>query len=307
MVSANYEADAKVLRNAMKGIGTDEQAIIKLVGNRSNADRQQIIKFYKSSFGEDLCENLRSELGGDLREVVLGMFMTPVEYDAHILYTAMKGVGTDEDALIEVLATRDNSRIKEIREFYKNKYGSDLESDVKSECSGDFGNFLVALLQANRDESDDVDGGLVNQDAKHLYEAGEAILGTEEEEFIRVLTLRSRAHLRELLKCYAKLAGKSLNETIESETSGDLKKVLLTLIHALTDISDYFATRIYNACKGWGTNDKQLIRALVSRDEVDLERIKKIYLQKYGKSLLKEIDSETSGDYKAMLLELAHH
>ena len=35
-------SDAETLRNAMKGFGTDENTLIKVVGNRTNRQRQII-------------------------------------------------------------------------------------------------------------------------------------------------------------------------------------------------------------------------------------------------------------------------
>ena len=43
-MSFNAEKDAEALRKAMKGLGTDEDAIIKIVCNRTNAQRQEIKK-----------------------------------------------------------------------------------------------------------------------------------------------------------------------------------------------------------------------------------------------------------------------
>ena len=45
-MNINIEQDAADLRKAMKGMGTDEDAIIKIVANRTNAQRQKIKESY---------------------------------------------------------------------------------------------------------------------------------------------------------------------------------------------------------------------------------------------------------------------
>ena len=122
------EKDAEALRKAMKGLGTDEAAIIKIIANRNNAQRQKIKVAYKASFGRDLIEDLKSELKGNLEDAVVALFEAPVDYDVSELKRAMKGAGTDEDTLIEIIASRPNWLLKQIKETYKKKYGKDLES-----------------------------------------------------------------------------------------------------------------------------------------------------------------------------------
>ena len=53
-----------------------------------------------------------------------------------------------------------------------------------------------------------------------------------------------------------------------------------------------------------GTKDTMLIRIVVSRDEIDMERIKRYYKQMYNKEMYDDVKNDVSGDYKTILLAL---
>lgn len=103
----------------MKGLGTDEDAIISVLAYRNTAQRQEIRTAYKTTIGRDLIDDLKSELSGNFERVIIGMMMPTVLYDVQELQRAMKGAGTDEGCLIEILASRTPEEIRRINQTYQ--------------------------------------------------------------------------------------------------------------------------------------------------------------------------------------------
>jgi len=303
---AGFDAqkDAQVLRKAMKGLGTDEKAIIDVLGYRSSGQRQEILAIYKSAFGRDLIKDLKSELGGHFEDVVLALMLKPEDYDAGECKRAIQGIGTDEDDLIEILCTRSNEQIKKLREAYKKLYKRELEKDLIGDTSGDFRRLLVALCNANRLENEPVTMERAQQEAKVLYDAGEGRWGTDESEFNRILCLQSHAQLALTCAEYTKLSKRSMEQVIRSEFSGNVETGMLAIVKCAQNTPAYFAEKLYKSMKGAGTKDRDLIRVVVTRCEVDMVQIKSEFRQKYKQTLEQFIKDDCSGDYKKMLIAL---
>ncbi|XP_059496326.1 annexin A4-like [Stegostoma tigrinum] len=300
----NAYHDAENLRNAMKGLGTNEDEIIEILTTRTNFQRQKIIEAFKSSYDQSLIDELRSELGGYFESVAEGLMLTPGKFDAKEMANAMEGVGTDEHVLIEVLATRTNKQLWELAEAYQSENASSLKDDLKSENSGDFEELLVSLLKAKREESNYVDGDLANQDAKALFAAGEDKWGTDETTFIKVFCRRNFAHLRRVFEEYYQITNKDIEDTIKDEMSGTFQMAMLALVQYAKNPAAYFATKLYESMSGAGTDDRSLIRIIISRCEVDMIDIKAEFMRLYGKSLYSYIQDDVGGDYAKILLRL---
>jgi hypothetical protein len=300
----DYEADAMALREAIEGAGTDEDTLINLTASRSNNDRCEIRGAYKAAFGRDLLDDLRDDIGGNFGQVVCSMYMSPVEFDVQELRKSVEGGGTEEGIISEIVGSRSNYRLKEILGLYKVKFDEDFEERVKGEVSGDYEKLLVALLQCSRNDTDEVDEDACQEDVNALYEAGEGKWGTDEETFNRIFAMRNSYHLRRMNEMYMAEKETPLMDVVESEFGGDTKILLKTILHAHINPADYYATRIYKACKGFGTDEETVTRALVVMDEAFLPQVKEIFETKYEKTLRDTIADECSGDYGKMLLAL---
>jgi hypothetical protein len=66
----NAEADAERLRKAMKGMGTDEPAIIDVFSKRTAKQRLQIALFFKTMYGKDLAQDLKSETSFNFKSLI---------------------------------------------------------------------------------------------------------------------------------------------------------------------------------------------------------------------------------------------
>lgn len=298
------ETDAKVLRKAMKGMGTDEKKIIGVCGYRSSAQLVQVKEKYNAAFGRDLIKDLKSELKGDLEDAIVCRFHTRFEMDAWFCYKAMKGAGTDEKALIDILCTKSNDEMEEIKKSYEIMYDKTLVKAVKGDVSGDFQRLLVSLISAKREAADEIDEDKAKTDAKELKEAGIEAWGTDEDTFNRIICLRSYPQLRAVMKAYRKETGSELAEDVKKEFSGDIEKGLLTVLAYADDPIGYYSDQLYKAMKGMGTDEDTLTRVICCRCEIDLQYIKQRFRKDKTKELDKTVKKETKGDYEKILLAL---
>ena len=299
-----YLQHVEILRNACQGAGTDEDAIVKVIASTTNQERAIIRRLYTQKYNEDLITRLQNELSGDFKDAAVGSFMTPTEYDAYCLNGAMKGLGTIEGVLSEIIGSRTPQELAAIKQVYAANYGEVLDNAVASDTSGDYQKLLLGLLQCQRSNAAQPDANACMNDAAALYQAGEGKWGTDEATFIRIFSTRSPAELALINQYYKQNTGKGLLGAIDSEFSGDTKDLLDTIIRSNVDPYGYYANRIHDSVAGMGTNDSRLIRNVCARHAVDMPYIKQAYLRDYGKDMLTDLQGDTSGHYRQVLSSL---
>ncbi|KAJ8339232.1 hypothetical protein SKAU_G00360180 [Synaphobranchus kaupii] len=300
----NAGADASAIRKAIEGIGTTEKTLIDILTQRSCAQRQLISKTYHEATGKNLIDDLEGDTHGDFEDLLVALLTAPAVFDCHEFIRATKGAGTTESTLIEILASRSNKQIKALSDVYLAETGKTLIDGIKSEISGDFAKALLILAEGKRDENTKVDVGKAKTDAKTLYEAGEKKWGTDESKFIDILCHRSVPQLRQTLVEYKSLSGKTLQQSIENEMSGNLQDLLVAIVKCVKSVPAYLAERLFQSTRGTGTDEATLIRIMVGRSEIDMLDIRAEYKKLFGYSVYSIIKSETSGDFRKTLLKI---
>eukprot|EP00158_Paraphelidium_tribonemae_P002033 Partr_v1_DN25056_c0_g1_i4_m50604 putative annexin A7 len=300
---ADIDAIVTQIRAATKGFGTDEEKLINTMVSITPQQASKVNAYYKANYGKPVLDVIESECSGQFGKLLSKLVLPETYTAAKTLNKAMKGMGTDEKKLIEVLIGRSNGEVHSIKAFYKELYNKDLEEEIKGEVKGDAKKFFVALLQGMRDEAGenkDVAG-----DVQLFYKAGEGKIGTDEAEFIRLLANRQYVHLKRVFAAYAEKHGKTMSKVVEKEFTGLGETVLLAMVRCIDETAEYFANLLHESMKGVGTDEEKLHRIILRiRATPIMEEVKAVYLKKHGKSLRKAIESETSGDHEKLLVAL---
>jgi annexin A7/11 len=293
------EEDAKALRDAMKGIGTDEKVLVKIICNRSRPQLQAVEAAFKHKYGKDLKKELKSETSGFFRKVLVYRFQPQFEMKKKGLLKAVKGAGTNERLLISILAYTPNQELKAI-------LGSDhsLRDRIVKDLSGDFKDAVKDILGCDRDENPNINPAEIADTVKKLYKAGEGKIGTDEKTFYKILCNKAPWFNQALNVAYGKEHKHSLEVAISKEMSGWIKEFLEALVNAPYD---YYAERLYKAMHGAGTDDKVLSWLFGFLERNELQFVEAIFNKRYPKSLKDMVKADTSGHYERALCELMGH
>jgi annexin A7/11 len=195
----------------------------------------------------------------------------------------MKGFGTDERALISILATKDPLQIAVLRQTYNYTQSRNLISDLASETSGYLEETLLALAR-----------GPLLQDC-HVLRTAMAGPGTTEEALNDVLLGRSNADMAAIKTHYQQTYKRSLEADLKSELSMKTERHFLMVVAGNRAESsaplvpqqiDNDVQEIYKATEGrTGTDELLVCQILTSRNDAQIGAIARTYEQKFRRSL----------------------
>ncbi|KAM9439722.1 annexin A2 isoform 2-T2 [Clarias gariepinus] len=292
--------DARQIHDALEKKNADVMTLIKILTNRTNAQRQSIALAYQEKTKKDLNAALKKGLSGPVQELLLALMMTPAHFDSHRLRQSMEGVGTDEEALLEVLCTRSAAQLRDITIAYREMYNCYLEDDLISETSKEFTKLVLAILKKEeRNTSGKIDYELIDQDVKELRDA---VTGKKANPgpWIQVLTSRSSDHLKRVLSRLEDLKCEPVDKTIQSHFSGDLRLGLRILAQTIQNKPLFLAQRLHSCMK-----KNAVVRGImVGQSEEDLLWVRVEFLKLTNLSLYSTIQKEFKGELQLALLAL---
>ncbi|KAM6959496.1 annexin A2 [Aplochiton taeniatus] len=282
------EKDAEEIKTALEK--KDTITLVRILTNRSNAQRQAVSQAYQSLTKKDLVSGTKKAVSGELGNLLLALLMTPLQFEAYRFRQAMEGIGTDEETLMELLCTQSTQQLNQISDAYKELYKRDLEKDLKGETSGDFLKLIVALLK--REES----VGSVLKDIEALSESIHKKL--DAATWISILTSRDSVHLNKVLSGLEMEKKQSVDEALETWFKGDICMGLRTLVRCIQNPYLYLAQRLQ-------TMKASIVQGvMVSHCEEDLLFVRAAYLRQTGTSLYTALQTPFKGEHLQALLAI---
>jgi len=67
------------IKDTLQGIGSDENALTNISVKISHKERMKIRQAYKSMYGEDFMEVLKSYYKGNYRKMILALYTDPID------------------------------------------------------------------------------------------------------------------------------------------------------------------------------------------------------------------------------------
>jgi hypothetical protein len=294
-------ADSEALYKSMKGFGTDDESLINIITGRPREYLIHKVKpVYHGNYKKTLDDDIKGDTSGHYEDVLIAWITDRIAYMAQLVRKAVKGLGTNERILTELLCTQNNETIKAIKVSFAHQFGNSMDTAVLDDLSGDVKNLFAVILKASRPEGP-ADPVLAKADAESFYKHGEGKVGTDEEFFVKIIGERSRAHLELVNQVYANTYGNSLLKAIKNETSGHFKAALEALI---TPPAEYFAEKVRKAVAGSGTDEEALIRFFCSLSTAELKAANAFYTHKYGSTFKKDVANDVSGNFGKVLVKI---
>lgn len=289
----------------MKGFGTDEKALIAILSKKDPIQINTIRTQYDQRLMKSMVKELEKETSGYFKQGLVEIARGPLMSDVNNLMEAMKGMGTKEVILDDILIGRSNADIAAIKAQYQKSFNRSLESDLRSDLSAATEQMYMMIVAGRRNEdSYPVNHQEIEQAVTELQNNMGGFVGKNAVQVCQVLTSKNDAQLKAISVAYEQRFHKSLDGVLKSSFSGHMEDALRLLVHRAKNRAEAEAVRLEESMAGMGTKDELLVQRVVRChwDRNFMNAVSAEYKRVYKKDLVKRIEGETRGDYERLLV-----
>jgi len=322
VLNFNMEQDSKDLRKAMKGLGTDEKKLIKILANRSLKQRREINRAFNHMYAsgnknDTLDKQIASDTSGYFRTALLTLLENFGTIDAQSIRSAIKS--KDITQIVMTVGTRTTKQINDMQEKYQELYKITLGEDLQQSFGG-AGNpvllmfFSYLITSSNRTISHrPVHKSVAQQEFQVLSSYGVETWDQPHvmNDILPILTSRSYEsiyYVSNVLWNEAHRGHTIVQHVRAGLRASEYKTALLTYLTLITDLpAKSFAEAIYDCIIS--KKKETLTYYVISRSELDTLDIKKAFRdlpQNKDRVTLDEFIKKKlgKGDYEKLLREI---
>ncbi|GFZ02613.1 annexin 3 [Actinidia rufa] len=237
----------------------------------------------------------------------------PSERDARLANKALKSRKkniTRLQVIVEIACATSPHHLMAVRKAYCSLFDCSLEEDItlhvpvavrKETLEWKFTKLANIHLEVCDKEL--VDLNIANSEATKLRGAIE-MMHLDLDDVVWILSTRNIFQLKATFECYQQKYGNSIYQDIKSCGKGILQSVLRVVIWCIDSPEKHFAEVIRASVVGLGTDENSLTRAIVTRAEIDMMKVRGEYFNMNKTSLDNAVMDDTSGDYRKFLMTL---
>ena len=289
----------------MKGFGTDEKALIAILSKKDPIQINTIRTQFDQRLMRNMVNDLESETSSYFREGLVEIARGPLVADCHNLFNAMKGAGTKEATLDDILINRSNADVTAIKQQYQVIFKKSLEADLRGDLSAGTEQMYMMIAAARRaEDSHPVIPQEIERAVTDLQTGIGNMVSKNAAQVCQILTSKNDAQLRAIAQSYQQRFHKDLNGVLKGAFAGHMEDALLLLLARAQNRALAEAVRIEESMGGMGTKDVLLVQRVVRChwDRNFMNAVNNEYRKKFGKDLAKRIEGETRGDYERLMV-----
>lgn len=288
----------------MSGFKRDHTTIIRTLTRQDPRSMALLRQTYaQQNRGASLESKIESSFRSHYGDLLLQLVRGPLLSDVWNLNRAIKGLGTKEDMLNDVLIGRSNADMNAIKQMYFQTFKKSMEADVEGDLSLKTKTMFSLIMRASRtEESYPYNPAENSRDADAIYAATRGT--TNQDQVFTIITQRSDNQIRAIAIEFQRKYNKSLEDTIRANFTGHMEDALVLAVLRATDRAKADAYGLEDTMKGMGTKDNLLVNKTVRIhwDRAQTDQVRKAFQHFFKKDLIQRVKGETSGDYRDALV-----